>query len=214
MNGLARRTTTGMLRIALLAVIAAASLWATELARPLGAYACSCMQPDDNAIGKFADQPEIVVFVGTVIRIGQGMNDRGHTFGTLAVDQVFKGRLPAREMPVIGGGGGDCTIGIELGQRMITAARFADGALTPGLCMPYGDPATPEGQRLIAVATLAYGPGVAPPGGPPTAIDPPAAPTSGTGDLALPVILGSVLVVAVMLFGGLALLARRGRAPA
>ena len=212
MSGMVWRTRTGFARLALVAVVAAGSLWVTELATPRGAFACSCMELDRDAIGKLGADPAIVVFVGTIIDVRQGADNMGHTLGTLEVQQVFKGAVPARLMPVLGGGGGDCTLGIKVGQRMITAATLEKGRLTPGLCMPYGDPGTAEGQRLIAVATLAYGPGAPPPDGPPTATDPPTSPNPVPADLALPVVLGGLVVVAVLLFGGLALVARRGRA--
>ena len=162
-------------------------------------------------IAQFADDPSIVVFSGTVISVRPGLDNMGHSLGTLAVDLVFKGELPSSAMPVVGGGGGDCTISIEVGQRMITAAQFDRGAITPGLCMPYGDPTTPDGQRLLEEATRAYGPGVRPPDAPPVPTDPPASPSPVGGDLALSLVLGVALAVVVAMFGIVALIVRRGK---
>lgn len=197
-------------RIGLAAVLLAALLNVTDLALPGRAFACSCMVTWPEQIGTFADEPGIVVFVGTVLSVSEIGDGMGHTGGEIAIQRVFKGDLAAR-MPIIGGGGGDCTINLEPGQRMITAASLDRGAITPGACMPYGDPTNAEGQELIAVATAAYGPGVVPPGGPATATDPPAAPTSGAGDVALAVVLAAAIGVALALFGLVTLLTRRRR---
>src|SRR5687767_3481240 len=161
-------------------------------------------------IGTFAHEPGVVVFVGTVLSVSNINDGMGHTGGEIAIHRVFKGDLAAR-MPIIGGNGADCTISLEPGQRMITAASLSRGAITPGLCRPYGDPTNAEGQRLIAVATAAYGPGVVPPDGPATPADPPAAPAGGAGDLALPLVLAAAIGVALALFGLVTLLTRRRR---
>ena len=158
-------------RIGLAAVLLAAVLNVADLALPGRAFACSCMETGPEQIGTFADEPGIVVFVGTVLSVSNINDGMGHTGGEIAIQRVFKGDLAAR-MPILGGGGADCTISLAPGQRMITAASLDRGAITPGLCMPYGDPTNAEGRRLIAVATAAYGPGVVPAGGPATPTDP------------------------------------------
>jgi hypothetical protein len=197
-------------RIALAVVLLATIVNVADLALPLRALACSCMATGPEDIGTFADEPGIVVFVGTVLSVSNIGDGMGHTAGEIAIQRVFKGDLAAR-MRIIGGGGGDCTIGLEPGQRMITAASLDRRGITPGLCMPYGDPANAEGQKLIAVATAAYGPGFVPLGGPTTPTDPPAAPAGGAADLVLPLALMAAVSVALALFGLVTLLTRRRR---
>ena len=195
--------------MSLAALILVAGLASERLAAPPSAFACSCMPGGPERIGTFADAPSIIVFIGTVASVDRAANEFGRTRGVLVVERMFKGSIPAARMPVIGGGGGDCTIGLDVGQRMITAASFENGEITPGLCMPYGDPATPDGQRLIEEATKAYGAGAGPPGGPSEPTTPPSATDGGAGELTLSLAMAGAVGVAVLLFGALIVLSRR-----
>jgi hypothetical protein len=192
-------------RAALAAAVAITGLWAAQLALPNIVHACSCMPPGPDAIGTFADDPNVVVFVGTIGAVRPGADNMGRTQGTLTIERVFTGTVPQAQVAVVGGGGADCTIHIEPGQRMITAAHIEGGTITPGLCMPYGDPVTPEGQRLIAEAERAYGPGIVPgapgPGDDGSSID--------LAALAIGLVGGLVILISVA--AGLAVL-RRGPA--
>jgi hypothetical protein len=165
-----------------------------------------------EAIGTFGDESNIAVFIGRVTSVRPGNENMGHTSGTLVVERVFKGNVPAREMSVVGGGGGDCTISIQPGQHMITAASVEGRTITPGLCMPYGDPGTAEGQVLVAAAVAAYGPGRTAPEGPLVGTDPPTTtPSSDSSTLALSLVLAFAIGVALALFGLVTVLTRRGR---
>lgn len=197
-------------RVGLAVMILVAAFAAAQVGRPRSAFACSCRATGPEQIGTYADEPLIIVFIGTVVSMDRAGDQFGQTRGELVVQRIFKGTIPAARMPVIGGGGGNCTISLEVGQRMITAARLENGVITPGLCMPYGDPTTADGQRLIDEATKAYGSGAGPPGLPAE----PTAPSSATEgddvrDLALPVALAGALGIALLLFSGLILLSRR-----
>lgn len=206
---MSRRSRLGRLsRLGLAALVLVAGLAAERLAGPPRAFACSCVVNGPADIGRFADEPSIIVFIGTVVAMDGGMNETGNTRGTLLIHRLFKGTVPAARMPVVGGGGGDCTISLEVGQQMITAASFENGVVKPGLCMPYGDPTTAEGQRLIDEATKAYGEGPGPPGGPSDPTAPPAS-VDDRADVALPLAVAGAVGVAVLLFGGLILLSRR-----
>lgn len=197
-------------RIGLAALLLAAMLNVADLALPGRVFACSCMVAGPEEIGTFADEPGIAVFIGTVLSVSNINDGMGHTGGEIAIQRVFKGNLAAR-MPIIGGGGGDCTISLEPGQRMITAAAIDRGAITPGLCMPYGDPMNAEGQKLIVAATAAYGPGFVPLDGPATPTDPSVAPADEAADLVLPLVLMAAIAVALALFGLVTFLTRRRR---
>jgi hypothetical protein len=196
-------------RVVLAALALAAGLTADRIGAPASAFACSCVATGPERIRTFEDDPSIIVFVGTVVSMDRGGDEFGHTRGELLIQRLFKGSIPSARLPVIGGGGGDCTMTLAAGQSMVTAARFADGVVTPGLCMPFGDPATPEGQRLILEATAAYGAGVAPPGLPPDSQSSPPTPDRGDRGQALAIAMVGALGIAVVLFGGLILLTRR-----
>jgi hypothetical protein len=197
------------IRIVLATLTLNAALLTGTLSAPTITVACSCVRFAPSDIGTYKDDPGTVVFVGTVQSMNiDPANEFGHSRGQLQVDLVFHGDIPSTLMPVEGGGGGDCTMHLEAGQRMITAAGFDGVVITPRLCSPYGDPITPDGQELIAEAVKAYGPGVRPPDAPPLPTDPPASPNPAA-DTALPLIVASIVGVVIALFGAVALLARR-----
>jgi len=183
-------------------LIAVLGLWVNAITGPTVTFACTCAPTTPDAIGKFGDDPAIVVFVGTITRVGPDRDTSGHTTGTLEIQKVFKGDLPA-EVTVIGGQGGDCTISIGAGRDVITAARYEDGAVTPGACMPLADPSTAEGKRLLAEATRAYGPARVLTPAPSTANEPLAPAATPSSDQAAPILVGVVIVVLVAAFWAL-----------
>jgi hypothetical protein len=200
---------TRLFRSAIAAIVLAGVLNVGGLALPGRALACSCGPSEPGRIGTFGDDPDIAVFVGTVVAVHDGMSASGHSVGDIAIHRVYTGIIPKATMTVIGGGGGDCTVSIAPGQRMITAATVDGGAVRPGLCMPHADPATPEGQRLIAVAEDAYGPGL-----PPGEVGIAPADRFGLdswelGGALLATLIG--LAVAALMFGLVIVLSRRGR---
>jgi hypothetical protein len=200
---------TRLLRAAIAAIVLAGVLNAGGLAVPGDVFACICVKTEPAKIGTYVDDPDVVVFVGTVVSVSDvdGMGDNG---GRVAVTSVYKGVLSA-DMPITTAGG-TCTRSIAAGQRMITAAVTNGAAIHLGACMPHGDPASPEGQRLIAAAEDAYGPGL-PPGevriapGDRFGPDP-----SELGIALLATLVG--LAVAALMFGLVIVLSRRGRGSA
>ena len=199
----------GHLRVALAVALSLGSVWTAQLSAPAGARACSCRMVEPDAIGEFRDDPGVIVFSGIVTQLGNRQGQNAHTFGDIAVERLYHGSIPGRVIRVKGGDGADCGLMLELGQRVVTAARFENALLTPSGCSPHGDPFTPEGMELIAIAERAYGLGnllEPPPEGeaPETA----ALPAPG---VALPVVLGGAVSLALVLFGGIAILARGRR---
>ena len=192
-------------RLVLAALTLNAALLAGALAAPRATFACSCDPTSREDIGRFKGDPHVVVFVGTVLSVPK-VERYTRTVGELEVELVFKGKLWSR-MPVVSGGGGDCTLRLEPGQDMIAAALFDGIRLTPALCLPFADPDSRRGEAFLAAAELAYGPGVPPLGAPPTDTDlhvPPAGDPNGAR-----VVLASVLGLVVGFIGAIVVLSRR-----
>lgn len=200
-------------RVALAALFLVGIAAARDLALPTTTVACSCRPPDPADIAEVANfSPEMILFEGIVTDMGQGSDEMGHSFGDLTVTRVYKGTLPSNHVRVIGGGGGDCTMALRVGQRLFGVGMFDGTSVTPQLCSDFGDPATPEAQPFLAAAVAAFGPGVVPREVVvPIATTPPASSGLISRDLALPLTLGGVLVVVVGLFWGVAMYARRPR---
>jgi hypothetical protein len=117
-------------------------LLATGLALPARTFACSCAPTE---VAEFVGDPKYVIMSGSI-----GGVRPGGELGTFRVERVFQGVVPAPEVPVIGGGGGDCTIPLEEGMQFIGVATVAKGALHPWLCMPFGDLRDERGQEILA----------------------------------------------------------------
>ena len=187
-------------RVGLAAVLLASVFVTARLADPIGTSACSCMVSGPADFDKLAGQPGTVVFIGTVQSIDQRAGDQfGHARGVLLVQWVYKGPIPSARMPVVSGGGGDCTMALDAGQRMITAATLEDGEITPHLCSPYADPTTPEGQQLIQAATKAFGAGAAPPGAEDSTTPDDVTPDLRGGDPVLFAIVVATPIIAIVL---------------
>ena len=152
-----------VLRVTIAVALLVGALFVRALTFPGGASACSCLPTGPLDIGKAAQSPDSVVFIGMVTAMdpaGPGQ-DFSNRFGEMQIERIFKGTLPAI-VRVKGGGGGDCTMHLAVAQHMITVGSYVGNVLTPMLCNPYADPNTPEGQQLIAAAVAAFGPGVVP----------------------------------------------------
>jgi hypothetical protein len=156
-------------------MLALGAVWLAQLAAPTIVRACSCRATGPEDIARAGNIEGGVVFIGlvTAMDLAEAGNAFGHRFGEMRIERLFKGSMPA-VVRVMGGGGGDCTMHLAVGQHMITVGSYVGNVLTPGLCNPYGDPGTADGQALIAAAVAAYGPGVTPP--PPAEPDPQAMP--------------------------------------
>lgn len=222
-----RLRTARIVRVVVAGMFLVGLLAARDLALPGRTFACSCAMPNPGgedaaakeAMGWIAATPETILIEGVVISMnpGQGVDNFGHTRGEILVKRVYKGNLPSARMPVIGGGGGDCTMSLSVGDALFTAAAFDGTSITPGLCSFFGEPGSPQAQPYLVAALAAFGPGVVPPGGegdPDATAPPPAAPGPVSRDLALPLVFGGLVVIVVGLFGAIALVARRPRGSA
>ena len=196
------------LRVLFAAVLSLGSIWTAQLAVPAPVGACSCRQLDDPDLAKVAANPDFVVFIGMITSISPpGLGN--HDFGDMQVQRIYKGALPPVAR-VRGGGGGDCTIALELGLRMIWVTRYADSVLQPQLCGLHADPASPEGRALVAAAERAFGigsiPGLPPGSGDATAV-------TGGPDLSGVAFASIGLVVAVVAVAVIAAARRRREGP-
>ncbi len=161
---------------------------------PAPCVACSCVAPVSLAEA-VTRSPDLGVFVGKVVALDGGA--RGTA--TVVVDGRFRGPLLRTTIRARYGGGGDCTIGMSVGERrLFTASLGEDGVWFPAMCDPQGVQGTLAGDALIAEAIRTFGPAQAV-GGPP--IEPSAGLPLGSVAVALGIILllATGLVVAVAL---------------
>jgi len=160
----------------------AAALGAASLANPSAIAACSCAAPLPG-IGEFRG-PDEVALMGQV-----GVDDGSGTF-TFAVERWFHGghepiiRMRSDTERLADGSfvRNSCGVSLVAGARLVVGAHRADDVVIPSACAPHAEIDSAEGQRIVAEAEAAFGPGVVP--GPPSA----------TGD---GVDLASVAIVAV-----------------
>ena len=117
-------------------------LLAADLALPAPTYACFCAPTE---VAEFVGDPQYVILSGSI-----GGVRPGGELGTFRVERVYQGVVPAPQLPVIGGGGGDCTIPLEEGMQFIGVATVSEGSLHPWLCMPFGDVRDERGQAILA----------------------------------------------------------------
>ena len=144
-------------RIALPVAVLARGFSILGLAAPDCAYACSCIQP--RPIAEYANEPDTLILSGTVTALGQDLR------GTFRVERWYKGSSDIPELPIQGGNGADCGLGLAVGQQLVMVACVNEGVLAPNICSPWGDLATPEGRQLADETLLAYGEGTVPGGG-------------------------------------------------
>jgi hypothetical protein len=142
---------------------------------------------------------EYVVVAGAI----RGVHDEaGETIGTFATARVYQGVVPP-EMPVRGGGGGDCTIPLSEGMLFVGVATIAQNRLEPMLCLPFGDMRDEGGRGVLVEVQAALGPGV-PPGVDPSAEEPQPAPLLDLSTLALGAVGVVVALVAIVVIGNFA----------
>jgi hypothetical protein len=190
-------------RILLAVLLMVGAVATVESASPDGVVACSCFRPDSveellRAVAREHD-PGTVVLAGRIVRLARNLN--GRQTGALVVTHVFKGAVPRQEVPIIGGGGGDCTVDLEGLSDVVMVARVEWRSVVPGLCRPIAALATAEGQELFNTAVEVFGVG------PPAEEDLPSVPGA---DVALLATLGILVAVAGSLF---LLVARRKANP-
>lgn len=187
------------LRVALAIAVLAGGFTVLGLAVPDCAYACSCIQP--RPIAEYAGEPDTLILTGTVTAVGQDMR------GTFQVDRWYKGSSDSPEIPIQGGNGADCGLGLTVGQELVMVAYLNEGVLAPNICSPWGDLSTPEGRQLQADAVAALGEGTPPAGAGET-------PDPSSGVSGLPGILllaGAVVAGLVAIIAGASFVsARRG----
>lgn len=190
---------TRIARVLTVATLGAAALGAHGVATPQSTFACSCAP---TTMADFVGLPDVVIVSGTIADLRETAT--GQQQGVFTIARVYQGSLPGPRMPVLGGGGGDCTRNLEGLANVITVAQVGeDGFLVPGLCAPFGDLSTPEGQRLLAEVNATFG--VAP------------SPPEGGDEIAAPVQLAALLLAvaagAIALFGAIVMITRRGPRP-
>jgi hypothetical protein len=173
------------LRIALAVAGLAGGFSILGLAVPDCASACSCIQP--RPIAEYADEPDTVILTGTVTGLGADLG------GTFRVERWFKGSSDVAEIPIQGGNGADCGIGLSVGEQMVMVAYITEGVLHPSICSPWGDLSTPEGQQLHAETVAAFGEGT-----PPADSETPAGGGPGDGGIPGIVLMAGVAIVALV----------------
>ena len=185
-------------------ILLVATLAVRDLTAPRTMVACSCV-PWPETVAAYRTDANVRILSGTVVAL---TGERG----MFAIEHVFKGPVSGPAMPIEGGDGAMCGLSLELGMRMVMAAWTEGDVLMPSSCMPLAKLPSSEGDALLADAARSYG-GVAPPDGAP--VDPTTPPVESPGPastgLALPLAIGGAVVAALLLFGGLIVLSRRGQ---
>ena len=192
---------TRLTRVALVATIALACLWAGKLAAPEAALACSCVATDPNAPFDGSEDAVLLGKVGAHVVAGRF---------AFAVERWFKGegggsvQLQSATVPM---GGNEfsyntCGLDLQAGSRLIVAAHNAGGWLEPSACSPHADANTQEGRDLIAAAARAFGPGFIPGAPPPE-------PANDLGTIAMGAAATATFVIVLLL--SVQLLRRRAR---
>jgi hypothetical protein len=152
-----------LLRVAVATTLLVGAMSATHLSVPGRAVACSCIGPQPGAPVFTGD--EDAVLIGTV---GPGDGRGAYAF---AVERWFKGgnaasvRVQSSMETLPDGSTAENTCGLrfEVGERLIMAAGWMNATtLLPNACAPHAAVATPEGQRLVAGASQAFGEGTVP----------------------------------------------------
>ena len=188
-----------MRRLAGLVLSVAAGL-GMAFVTPAPCVACSCVAPVSLAEA-VARSPDLAVFVGKVVSLEGGADG----VATVVVDGRFRGPLFTAVIRARFGGGGDCTIHMEIDERRLFTARLDErGVWFPGLCDPQGIQGTPEGDALLAEASRTFGPAQ------PVAGQPAPPPTDlSLGLIVAAVALGIIVVLAIGLVAGVLVVARR-----
>ncbi len=173
------------LRIALAVAVLAGGFSILGLASPGCAFACSCIPP--RPIAEYANEADTLILSGTVTSVGKDLR------GTFRVKRWYKGSSDIAEVPIQGGDGANCGIGLSVGQQLVMVAYVSEGVLHPNICSPSADLSTPEGRQLQADAGAAFGEGTVPEGA-----ETPTGATSGDGGIPGIVLLGGAVVVGLI----------------
>jgi hypothetical protein len=183
-------------------LLTVSALFAQSLMLPGRVLACSCAGPPPP-LAEIAAADNVTIIAGTV---GPALADRT----PVAVDAWFHGAAPA-EMVWLSGGTQmmtSCDIVMNPGERrLFVLYGQPEGMYSANGCSPSGLIGTAEGNALVAEAQQAFGQPQALPTAEPQNAPPPApenAP-SAAGDGLLWI--GAGVGLAVLLFGGVALLA-------
>lgn len=187
------------LRSASIVVFLAISFSVIGLANPGCAYACSCVPP--RPIAAYGADPGAVILSGTVTAIDQNQQ------GSFHVERWYKGTSIAVDVPIRGGNGGDCGIGLTVGLHMVMVASISDNMLRPGICSPWGDLATPEGRQLEDEAILAFGEGTLP--GPHAGLPPGGTPPDTVGIPWIVVVVAGLAIVLIVVVAGASYTSKR-----
>ena len=196
------REVSRIARIGLAVIVLVGLLTVRNLSVPSTTVACSCV-PWGDTLAAYRTEENVRILAGTVV----ALRDQRGMFG---IERVFKGPVTGPAMEIDGGDAGMCGFQLKLGMRLVLSTWTEGGVLQPSSCMPSAMLDTPEGAKLLADAEASYGGGVDPPPGAPMDPTPEPSPVdTGAADSALPMVMLGVVAVVIVLFGGLALLARR-----
>jgi hypothetical protein len=180
--------------------MAAASIFGQAVEAPLRVSACSCVAPMPT-LEELAREPGTDIVLASV---GQALPDRT----PLLIEGWFHG-TPETDVIWIRGGanmGTSCDVFLDAGRSYVLVLyRGDDGLYATNSCTPSGQVGTEAGDNLVAQATSLFGTAQAPP-----TLEPgPAAPVDlapWTGGLTW---VAAAAGAGVLLFGLIALLARR-----
>ena len=199
-------------RVAIAVGFGIAALFGARATTPGNVFACYCVAPD--SVAEYRTQPEIAIVAGTLIDAS-----------TFRVERLYRGPVAVGANPILVDSS-SCGFPMQKGERWILAARVFKGELRPSIC-DLNRVGTEGGDALLADIAAVFGaqeplgddspvatdPGIPAPGPASAAATfaPPASPADVQRELALPVILASVVVVTLLLFGAIAVVARRSR---
>jgi hypothetical protein len=186
-------------------LLVALALTAATVVLPSAVFACSCVE--QPPIAAIRGDPAREVLVGQVMTAGP-------TGVEVQVERWYQGRGDRfiRFGPDgFGDEGSACQIPLpRIGSRWIWIPYAGDGGeLSVGLCTQQADLSEPPGAELLATVEAAFGGGNAPPTPPATDPTPPAP----VDVVPVAAALAGVGLVGFVVFGGVAFLARRRRAP-
>jgi hypothetical protein len=181
-------------------LVAAAALFVQAIELPIPVQACSCVAPLPT-LADVADEEGATIELATV---GQQMPDRTPAL----VNAWFRGAQPADVVWLSGGSNmmSSCDVGVSAGQQWLFVLSGGDAGVYSAIsCSPQGMIGTPEGDALLADALAIFGSPQAPPTPEPEQPSPiDLAPwLGGLGWVA------AAAIVGVLLFGAIALVARR-----
>lgn len=172
-----------------------------SVALPGRVLACSCVTPLPS-LAELVDRDQITVVVGIV---GQALPDRT----PIAVEAWFYGEA-ATDLVWLSGGANEatsCDVFMSVGEhRLLVLQGGADGLYSTNVCLPGGLIGTPEVDARLAEAAGLFGVAQSPPPAPEPAPNEPLDLSPWLGGLTW---VAAAAGVAILMFGALALFARR-----